>query len=88
MLAEIEEIVYKELNGLCGSCIHFKDCVYRKNSKKVVIQCEVFESRERDINNGSAITISVRGLCSNCTKNRFCRLPKEAAGVWHCEEYE
>ena len=87
MLAEIEEIVYKELNGLCGSCIHFRYCVYRKNSKKVVIQCEVFENCGNEIDE-SAVVTSLRGLCLNCNKNHFCRLPKEAAGVWHCEEYE
>jgi hypothetical protein len=88
MVADIEEIVYKELNGLCGSCIHFEDCVYRKNSKKAVIQCEVFESLGKATEKNSVIGTSLGGLCLNCTKSRICRLPKEASGVWHCEEYE
>jgi hypothetical protein len=87
MIADIEEIVYKELNGLCGSCIHFQGCVYRKNSTKVVIQCEVFESRETPAGK-SDITQVLGGLCLNCSKKLFCHLPKESSGVWHCEEYE
>ena len=87
MLSDIEEIVVKELGGLCTSCVHFNECVYRKSSNKVVIQCEVFESPE----DSSAEHIDhalVRGLCLNCSKHRFCHLPREASGVWHCEEYE
>ena len=87
MQADIEEIVIKELNGLCGSCIHFEDCVYRKNSQKVVIQCEVFESHGGVPGKTLGDTF-VKGLCLNCSKNRYCNLPKEASGVWHCEEYE
>jgi hypothetical protein len=87
MLSDIEEIVVKELGGLCTSCVHFDECVYRKTSDKVVIQCEVFENSE-----GSPVEridrTLVRGLCLNCSKNRFCHLPREASGVWHCEEYE
>ena len=87
MLGGVEELVIKELSGLCKSCVHAEDCVYRKNSLKVVIQCEEFESvgtAANDRNGNSAVP----GLCLNCSKNQFCTLPKEISGVWHCEEYE
>ena len=87
MLACVEELVIKELNGLCGSCVHAEDCVYRRNSPKVVIQCEEFESVGAD-GEGTGGTSTVSGLCLNCSKNQFCTLPKEISGVWHCEEYE
>jgi len=88
MLADIEEIVIKELSGLCGSCIHFEGCMYRKNSEKVVIQCEVFESFHEASGKNSVNNPPLKGLCLNCSKNHFCHLPKEVTGVWHCEEYE
>ena len=88
MLTDIEEVVIKELGGLCESCVHSANCVYRKNSQKVVIQCEVFETIGEAGSDHSIGSTSVKGLCSNCNKNHLCHLPKEASGVWHCEEYE
>ena len=87
MAPDIEEILVRELSGLCRSCILYDGCVYRVHAKKVVIQCEVFESNgvATQINNGLART---KGLCLNCSKLHVCNLPKEASGVWHCEEYE
>lgn len=87
MLSDIEEIVVKELGGLCRSCVHHDGCVYRKSSDKVVIQCEVFESSGGIVAEQIDRTL-VGGLCLNCSKKYFCHLPKEASGVWHCEEYE
>ena len=88
MLSDIEAVVIKELSGLCGSCVHARDCVYRKNSQKVVIQCEVFEAIGEAETGQSIGNTSMKGLCLNCNKAHFCHLPKEASGVWHCEEYE
>lgn len=87
MMPDIEEIVVRGMNGLCGSCVHHDGCAYRINAGKVVIQCEVFESSggvkmERQEN------ALPKGLCLNCSKSHNCHLPKEASGVWHCEEYE
>ena len=86
MLPEIADIITSEMNGLCGSCVHFEGCAYRLNTTKVIIQCEVFESGECSINGYEGA--SLKGLCVNCSKSAFCQLPKDAAGVWHCEEYE
>ena len=87
MLPEIEDIIISEINGLCGSCAHFEGCAYRLSTTKVIIQCEVFESGdERSIRRYD--DTSPKGLCVNCTQSPFCHLPKDTAGVWHCEEYE
>lgn len=86
-MPDIEEIVVREMSGLCGSCVHHDGCAYRMNAGKVVIQCEVFET-----SGGATLkqeeSALLKGLCSNCSKSQTCHLPREAAGVWHCEEYE
>lgn len=81
MLPDIGELVLRELDECCPSCIHQQGCVFRKHSEKVVIQCEQYEA-------GVSIALPARGLCLNCEKAPHCRLPKETSGVWHCEEYE
>lgn len=87
MLPDIEEIVARELSGLCSSCVHHDGCVYRANAGKVVIQCEVFESYAGNFIRSDERS-TPKGLCLNCSKCHFCHLPKETSGVWHCEEYE
>ena len=86
MFADIEEIVVRELGGLCHSCAHHDTCVYRLSTDKVVIQCEVFESSAAEIVLDDCFP--EKGLCLNCNKRQSCHLPKQASGVWHCEEYE
>lgn len=85
MLADIEEIVSRGLGELCPSCVHRDGCVFRKDSDKVVIQCEQFEVRASA---GYVHTLPEKGLCLNCDKAPLCHLPKETSGVWRCEEYE
>lgn len=85
MLSDVQEIVTRELSGLCGSCNHYDGCVYRKNSDKVVIQCEVFEDSGGTLDTAEVV---LKGLCLNCSKAPLCHLPKQTSGVWHCEEYE
>ena len=87
MLPEIEDIIIKEINGLCGSCVHFEGCAYRLSTGKMIIQCEVFEcGNDQPIKRPE--DASLKGLCVNCSKSPVCHLPKDASGVWHCEEYE
>lgn len=88
MLPDIEAIVISELAGLCHSCVHHDGCVYRMNARKIVIQCEVFESAGSSAFVRSDESKPARGLCTNCSKRHFCHLPRETSGVWHCEEYE
>lgn len=88
MVPDIEEIVVREMNGLCRLCLHYDGCAYRISTSKVVIQCEVFEHSGSAPAATSDENNSVKGLCLNCSKSHNCHLPKEASGVWHCEEYE
>jgi hypothetical protein len=83
MFADIEELVARELGGLCPSCIHNEGCAFRIRSEKVVIQCGQFESETTTVS-----STPEKGLCLNCSKAAYCHLPKEPSGVWHCEEYE
>ncbi len=85
MLPDIEELVTKELGGLCNTCVHRTGCLFRQRSERVVIQCEQFEAWPLDV---AARNLPARGLCLNCAKAAVCHLPKEPSGVWHCEEYE
>lgn len=83
----IETLLAKELQGLCMNCVNFETCAYRKNTMKVIIQCELHEivSESRTEDRKSSIS---KGLCANCCNVDLCRLPDKQFGVWHCEEYE
>ena len=83
--AIMEEIVVSELRGLCSSCIHLATCCYyKKNSHKVVIQCELFEV---DDEVGSPQN-NPEGLCKNCDLSAACKLPGRRIGTWHCNEFQ
>jgi hypothetical protein len=85
ILDPIEVLVLKELQGLCMNCEHFNTCTYRRNSAKLIIQCELYEvGREWQ----AARPNQLKGLCMNCNNADICRLPQKQHGVWHCEEYE
>lgn len=93
---QISKLLKEELHGLCETCIHRHNCVYRIRSGKIVLQCELFEIEKikspytnREVqeykeSNGN----SHKGLCSNCFNEPHCKLPKAKGGVWHCEEYK
>jgi hypothetical protein len=83
-------------NGICFTCIHFADCMFRKRSQTPVFQCNEFEFSDVPLPEASItqtkeieeIFIVRKGLCQNCSKNKTCTLPGHESGVWHCEEYE
>lgn len=85
----IGEMLARELTGLCRTCDHFENCVFRKKEKRIVVYCEMFSS---DRDNADVNALADRknvnlGLCSNCDNVSHCKLPRNAGGVWHCEEY-
>lgn len=88
MLTDIEDLVIQDISGLCQSCKHAPDCMYRKHATKAVLQCEVFEGHGEALDYSAPGMLPEKGLCSNCSKSPFCHLHKRASGVWHCEEYE
>ena len=82
----IEDLIQNELRGLCTNCALAEHCAYRKATKKVIVQCELYQ-----LNDGSDDSKSFAihaGLCINCDKVKSCELPGKNTGIWHCEEYE
>ena len=83
----VDEMLARELTGLCRSCDQFENCVFRKKEKRIVIYCELFNSDQDNANALADRKIVNLGLCSNCDNVSHCKLPRSAGGVWHCEEY-
>ncbi|MEQ8364879.1 MAG: hypothetical protein RIF39_06820 [Cyclobacteriaceae bacterium] len=91
----IHNLVQEGLLGLCETCIHKTSCVYRIQSNKIILQCELFEigkannlyAHRNDWEYKELKVNSRKGLCSNCLNEPHCQLPKANGGVWHCEEY-
>ena len=83
----IEEIITGELIGLCNTCAHEAICVYRKQSEKKIIQCEMFEIQIGSENDTKS-NRHVGDLCSNWIKSSDCIYPKAPSGVWRCVAYE
>lgn len=92
---KINNLLQEELPGLCTTCVHRISCAYRIQSKKIVLQCELFETQKAtginaNRNNWVYKELKVnshKGLCSNCLNEPHCQLPKAKGGVWHCGEY-
>jgi hypothetical protein len=85
----IEVLFEKELQGLCINCAKYEKCSYRKNSIKVIIQCELYELADEECQSSAQQeTDKLKGLCLNCFHADTCRLPDREFGVWHCEEYK
>ncbi|HEX9916780.1 MAG TPA: hypothetical protein VGB16_03505 [candidate division Zixibacteria bacterium] len=91
-----------EYAGLCLTCVNASGCIYIKNQKSVVLECEDFEgytnSPMRATINDVLSKVSsdaskadfgkYEGLCVNCEIRETCEFPKSEGGVWHCEEYQ
>ena len=85
-LALIEDLLQHELKGLCTNCELASKCLYRKETNKIIIQCELYQLREAT---GVPREVSAqRSLCTSCSKAGTCRLPGRHMGIWHCEAYE
>jgi hypothetical protein len=92
----IPNLLERELTGICTTCIHFNDCLYRCLSEKIIIQCEF---HQRDLKTKPRATSlvgiqkankknNVQGLCFTCSHAAGCELPKENGGVWRCTDYK
>jgi len=88
-------------SGICMTCKHSDSCMYLKDPKYPVLQCEEFDpcesppakravartERRPAAQEGLAAHAELKGLCVNCDNRDHCRYPKPEGGVWHCEEY-
>ncbi|MFC2084127.1 hypothetical protein ACFLS9_03640 [Bacteroidota bacterium] len=90
-----------EFNDLCTTCNYIALCTRRKNIIRPILFCEEFNDiipikkknmgnpteNPATINNSTASTVQIKGICSNCENRETCLLPKHEEGIWHCEEY-
>jgi hypothetical protein len=82
----IEDIVTRELKGLCISCAHTQTCPYHKAASKVIIQCEFFQLDLLDLTTHTTHD-SLQGLCATCDSATHCTLPGRKQGVWRCNDF-
>ncbi len=89
--------------GICSNCIHSNACEFEKVNqlrKTTVWDCgehETGDFKGRENNDAYRVGSEEKihegvpgrdtGLCLSCENRVKCRLPKNSAGVWHCEEY-
>jgi hypothetical protein len=93
----------KKYRGLCSTCNNAPTCIYLKNRRPPVTQCEEFDDYSAkqpnvSVSNSPAPTITqadqnretrvYKGLCVNCENRETCTLTKREGGIWHCEEYQ
>jgi len=88
-------------SGICLTCKHCDSCMYPRDPRRPVLQCEEYEAWESPparsavartqrlpaAQKGRAAHAELKGLCVNCDNRDHCKYPKPEGGVWHCEEY-
>lgn len=90
----MEAVATKSI-GICSTCNHFEDCLFRRRNGQPVWYCEEFDNfvalelaaipeEIEVVPNGE---VKLMGLCVNCEDRFTCTYPKPEGGVWHCEEY-
>lgn len=79
----IEDIISKELKGLCINCENINTCIYFKTATRKIIQCELFVLDKDQC----AETTPLNGLCKTCDHSATCTLPGRKSNVWRCSEY-
>lgn len=81
--SQIEQMVSRELKGICTNCAHTNTCIYYKSATKMIIQCELYEFT------GSAMNLEPpKGLCCTCDSSPNCKLVGRLFGVWTCNDYK
>jgi hypothetical protein len=91
--------LYTEHDGLCSTCKYSRSCIFRKEERHPVHECNEFEIASIDApaashevvtnigTNDSMPDRRYKGLCMNCENRLNCRFASTDGGVWHCEEY-
>jgi hypothetical protein len=89
---ELEEMLIQEFSSLSNLSDHFSTRHFQ-DRRKGIIKCEIVNKRSNTASNRyiqpkeQPFYSEAKGICSNCLNFKDCRLPKNPAGVWHCEEY-
>jgi len=89
----VEALALKS-TGICTTCNHIDDCLFRLRNGRPVWFCEEFDDyvkmeavmpEEMQVEPDGQLRFL--GLCLNCEERFTCAYPKPESGVWHCEEY-
>jgi len=80
----IENLITREVRGLCMTCVHANACIYHQTATRDIIQCELYQL---DVER-TTLKDQPQGLCKSCDNAANCKLPGRAGGVWHCNEFE
>lgn len=89
---EIEEMLIQEFSSLSnlGNRFTYGDS---PDARKGLVQAERIEKKSIVMSGmylqpkSQPYHSEPKGICSNCSNFKGCQLPKNPAGVWHCEEY-
>jgi hypothetical protein len=78
--------------GICGNCVHDKQCVFQRNSPDPITLCEEHEIDV--VLEPIHITIPERmktppvpGICGTCDNLETCALRSKEHVIYHCEHY-
>jgi hypothetical protein len=82
---------------LCVTCNNSATCMYLKNKKSPIYECEEFDGYAVPPTESmpflspkveKAGNAEFKGLCVNCESRETCTFPKSEGGIWHCEDYK
>lgn len=83
---------------LCDNCLHQSDCIFKKQTKMPIIQCEEYEVETKKgamsiVDTSIAPTTEIQneafyGLCQNCDFKFNCALRTEGVIIINCEHYQ
>ena len=84
-------------HGLCGTCRSAPGCTFQRRAGVPVIECLEFDGESRAVGKPPARSrphehgqtgTREPGLCGWCDIRASCTFPRNAGGVWSCEEYQ
>jgi hypothetical protein len=88
---EIEEMLIQEFSSLYNMGDFTSESL--PDEGRAIVQRETREKKSNVVygryipSRSQLYHPEAKGICSNCLNFKNCRLSKNPAGVWHCEEY-
>lgn len=83
---------------LCDNCYHQKDCIFKKQAKMPIIQCEEYEVETKNGILSISDTLipqtteiqneTFYGLCQNCDFKTNCALRTDGVIIINCKHYQ
>ena len=92
----IHETLYS--HGLCATCRSAPSCTFQRRADEPVMDCLEFDGELRKEPSrashpqprrpsGPAVATEP-GMCAWCDHRATCTFPRNAGGIWLCEEYQ